>query len=75
MNGPPKKQRSSNRPSQYRTFDPTIKLIRDATITALLKEYFDHIAKNEGKCKRGFVKNLIDNVNKTVSYLGITPNI
>ena len=51
---------SRKRPSQYKSFGPLAKRLRDAALKSLAESYFDHTRANGGKCKRGFVKGLVD---------------
>ena len=63
---------SRKRPSQYKSFDPLAKRLRDAALKSLAKSYFDHTRANGGKCKRGFVKGLVDQAGASAQGLKIT---
>jgi len=68
-----KKQKTSSvRPASYRKFDAGSKAIRDGVLASIVKSYATHVENNGGKCKRGFMKSLIDQAEKTVPLLGIT---
>ena len=63
---------SQKRPSQYKSFDPFAKRLRDAALKSLAESSFDHTRANAGKCKRGFVKGLVDQARASAQGLGIT---
>ena len=56
MDDPP----SQKYPSQYMSFSPLTKRLRNATLKSLAESYFDHTRVNGGKFKRGFVKGLVN---------------
>ena len=64
---------SRKRPNQYKSFDPLAKRLRDAALKSLAESYFDHTRANGGKCKRGFVKGLVDQAGASAQGLKITP--
>jgi len=63
---------SRKRPSQYKAFDPVAKKLRDAAIKSLAESYLEHARANGGKCKRGFVKGLVDEARSSAQGLSIT---
>ena len=70
MVGSSKRKRSS----KNRTFDLVTKLIHDGAIKLLANIYTEHIKANDGKCKRNFVKGLVNQAKGSVGRLGITRN-
>jgi hypothetical protein len=46
---------SKKRPSQYQSFDPIAKKIRDAAIKSLADICLEHSIANGGKCKRNLM--------------------
>ena len=64
---------TSNRPSQYRKFDPLTVPIRDGTIKSIIKQYQDLKAK--GKASRGTWQTLIANANRVAPALDITRDV
>ena len=60
------------RPSQYHTFDPVAKKIRDAAIKLLANIYIVHTLANGGKCRQNFVKSLINQAQSSSSSMNIT---
>ena len=70
MAGSSKRKRSS----KNRTFDLVTKLIHDGAIKSLANIYTEHIKANDGKCKRNFVKGLVDQAKGSAGRLGITRN-
>ena len=67
-----KRQKITARAKNYRRFDECTKTIRDGVVTSCAKTYMQHLKENNGKCKRGFMKSLIDKAVATAPTLGIT---
>ena len=63
---------SQKRPSHYQKYDPITKKIRQAAVESLTTTYIEHINSNGRKCKRNFVKGLIDQAQMTAAGLNIT---
>ena len=56
----------------YRKFDGCAKAIRDGVLSACAKSYLQHLEENGGKCKRGFVKSLVDEAKQSAPTYGIS---
>ena len=54
------------------TFDPVTKSIRDGAVKSLANTYIEHLKKIDGKCKKNFVKGLVDQAKGSAGGLGIT---
>ena len=63
---------SQKRPSQYQKYDPITKKIREAAVELLTTTYLEHINSKGGKCKRNFVKGLIEQAHNSAAGLNIT---
>ena len=61
------------RPRNYQKFDPETKKLRHALVESLATSCVDHINSNGGKCRRNFVKSLVDRAARTTVGLNITP--
>ena len=55
-----KRTNDSNKREDYRKFDEFSNQMRDSVIESHAKKVIAHVAANNGSCKRGFVKNLVD---------------
>ena len=66
------RQRPTNRPSKYRSFDGAPKTVRDGAIRSLAEQVIRHTDENGGRCRRGFLKTLLAGVVSTVGVLQIT---
>ena len=64
MCSPKKKSRKraidSNKRGDYQKFDEFSSQIRDPVIESYAKKVITHVAANDGSCKQGFVKKLVD---------------
>ena len=67
-----KKQKTVKRPSNYRKFDGCAKAICDGVLSACAKSYLQHPEENCGKCKRGFIKSLVDKSEQSAPTYGIS---
>ena len=55
-----KQTNDSNKRGDYRKFDEFSNQMRDLVIKSHARKVIAHVAANNGSCKRGFVKNLVD---------------
>jgi hypothetical protein len=64
MCSPKKKSRKrtndSNKRGDYRKFDEFSNQMRDSVIESHARKVIAHVAANNGSCKQGFVKNLVN---------------
>ena len=51
--------KTNNKRGTYRRFDGPIKLMRRSEIRGYAIRYLDNVAKNNGKCKYGFMAGLV----------------
>ena len=62
----------SHRPSEYRSFEGTTKAVRDGLIRSLAESVIGHTEANGGRCRHGFMKELLASVGSSVAALEIT---
>ena len=60
------------RPCNHQKFDSATKKLRQALIESLADLYEAHVAENSGKCRRNFVKGLVEKDAATTIGLNIT---
>jgi hypothetical protein len=62
----------SKKRGDYRKFDEFSNQMRDSVIESHARKVIAHVAANNGSCKRGFVKNLVDMAAEVAPALKIT---
>jgi hypothetical protein len=67
-----KRKDNSDKRGEYWKFDEFSSHIRDLVIESYARKVIAHVAVNDGSCKQGFVKNLVDVAAKVVPALEIT---
>jgi hypothetical protein len=67
-----KRKDNSDKRGEYRKFDEFSSQMRDLVIKLYARKVIAHVAVNDGSCKRGFVKNLVDMAAEVVPALEIT---
>ena len=67
-----KRKDNSDKRGEYRKFDEFSSQMRDSVIKSYARKVIAHVAVNDGSCKRGFVKNLVDMAAEVVPALKIT---
>jgi hypothetical protein len=69
-----KRKDNSNKRGEYRKFDEFSSQMRDSVIEPYARKVIAHVAANDGSCKQGFVKNLVNMAAEVVPALKITRN-
>jgi len=67
-----KQTNDSNKRGDYQKFDEFSSQIRDPVIESYAKKVITHVAANNGSCKQGFVKKLVDMAAEVAPALKIT---
>ena len=67
-----KQMNDSNKRGDYQKFDEFSSQIRDPVIESYAKKVITHVAANDGSCKQGFVKKLVDMAAEVAPALKIT---
>ncbi len=67
-----KQTNDSNKRGDYQKFDEFSSQIRDPVIESYAKKVITHVAANNGRCKQGFVKKLVDMAAEVAPALKIT---
>ena len=67
-----KRKNDSDKRGEYRKFDEFSSQMRDSVIESYARKVIAHVAVNDGSCKRGFVKNLVNMAAEVVPALKIT---
>jgi hypothetical protein len=63
---------NSDKRGEYWRFDEFSSQMRDSVIGLYARKVITHVAVNDGSCKQGFVKNLVDMAAEVVPALKIT---
>jgi hypothetical protein len=69
-----KRKDNSDKRGEYRKFDEFSSQIRDLLIKSYARKVIAHVAVNDGSCKQGFIKILVDMAAEVVPALEITHN-
>ncbi len=69
-----KHKNDSDKRGEYRKFDEASRRMRDTLIQSCTERVIAHAASNGGSCHRGFVKELVDELNQRAPLLKITRN-
>ncbi len=67
-----KRKNDSDKRGEYQKFDEASSQMRDILIQSCAERLIAHAAGNGGSCCRGFVKELVDELNQIAPLLGIT---
>jgi hypothetical protein len=59
-----KRKNDSDKRGEYRKFDKASSRMRDTLIQSCAERVIAHAASNGGSCRRGFVKELVDELNQ-----------
>ena len=69
-----KRKNDSNKRGEYPKFDKASSRMRDTLIQPCAERVIAHAAGNGGSCRRGFMKELVDELNQRAPLLEITCN-
>ena len=67
-----KRKNDSDKRGEYQKFDEASSRMRDTLIQSCAERVIAHAASNGGSCRRGFVKELADELNQRAPLLKIT---
>ena len=67
-----KRKNDSDKRGGYRKFDEASSRMRESLIKSWVERVIDHAASNGGRCRLGFVKELVDELNQRAPLLEIT---
>ena len=67
-----KRKNDSGKRGEYWKFDEASSRMRDTLIQSCAERVIAHAASNGGSCRRGFVKELVDELNQRAPQLKIT---
>ena len=67
-----KRKNDSSKRGEYRSFDEVSSGMRETLVKSCAVKVIAHAAKNGGRCRHGFVKEMVDKLFQRAPFLEIT---